>query len=650
MDEKIKQYLIKLIEKGENIPESYKSILFPSINREYELSYFGKMRKEDLLANEDGTFPAPLQIQKQIGIDDKWKNMIVFGDNLHFLKTIYKNDDPLIKDKVKGKVKLIYIDPPFATESDFNSTKGQKAYSDKIKGADFIESLRRRLILAREVLSEDGSIFVHLDSKMAHYIKIVLDEIFGKNNIRNEIIWAYTGPGSPKMKQFNRKHDTIFWYTKSSNWTFNDKEIREPYKDSKQTLRRAFGEDLSAEKVDEYRKKGKIPEDWWEFAVAARQKIDGINRTGYPTEKPYKLIERIIKACTNENDIVMDFFCGSGMVASVSERLNRKWITCDIGKLSYYTIQKRILKISEAKSLLDEGKIYGKKPKSFVTCQIGLYDLNSAMGLEWGNYKQFVSELFELSLTNKKIGGIEFEGLKNNYLVKIWNYQEFKDSNIDEQYIDTLHKSIGDKVNNRIYLIAPANNVDFIEDYIEKDGIRYYFLKIPYQVIRELHKRPFQKIKQPQSSGNVNNIDDTIGFHFIKPPKVQSKISYEKNNIILTIEEFKSDYKKDEEGKLLKEFETLSAIYIDYNYDENNFNLSRVVFADEFIQKTKDKNNSSEESLGDSVIREKLKIISGDKPNIVFAKSELGKKIMIVYVDIYGNDFTEIIEIKQRQV
>ena len=140
-----KDYVIELIEKGESIPEDFKYKLFPVEHKEYELAYAGKMRKEDLLADDDGSFPMPLQLEKNFRNqeddvnDDNWKNMIVFGDNLQFLKTVYKNEDPIIKDKVKGKIKLIYIDPPFATSDDFQGKDGSKAYTDKKAGAEFVE-------------------------------------------------------------------------------------------------------------------------------------------------------------------------------------------------------------------------------------------------------------------------------------------------------------------------------------------------------------------------------------------------------------------------------------------------------------------------------------------------------------------------------
>ena len=228
-----KKYLINLIESGEQIPEDYKYLLFPNLQEEYELTYAGKMRREDILAGEDGTLPVPLQLERVFNgkehpaFEDGWKNMIVFGDNLQFLKAINENKDPLIKDKVKGKVKLIYIDPPFATQDEFQNKEGAKAYSDKKKGSEFLEFIRRRLILAKEILSDDGSIYVHLDEKMADYIKAIMDEIFGKNNYRRQIIWFTKTSSGYKTKAENwiRGHDVILYYTKSLNFIFNKQFI-----------------------------------------------------------------------------------------------------------------------------------------------------------------------------------------------------------------------------------------------------------------------------------------------------------------------------------------------------------------------------------------------------------------------------------------
>lgn len=327
--------LIKLLQEGKQIPEEYHDYLFPVNHKEYELTYKGKIPKQKILSLAEEPQSIPLQTVKHFGSDNcDWNNLLIFGDNFQILKTFYENKDELIKNKVKGKVKLIYIDPPFATTDEFSNKDGAKAYSDKIKGAEFIEFMRERLILAKELLSEDGSIFVHLDWKMGHYIKVVLDEIFDKNNFRNEIIWTYTGPGSPGMRQFNRKHDTILWYTKSNNWTFNSEDIRI----ASNVHVGGFNNEMKKEDSNKYSELGKIPEDWWNIAVAARRKVDGAERAGYPTEKPQLLLERIIKATTNPCDLVLDFFAGSGTTGYVAEKLNRRWIMCDIGKLSIYTI------------------------------------------------------------------------------------------------------------------------------------------------------------------------------------------------------------------------------------------------------------------------------------------------------------------------
>ena len=156
------EFLIESLKNKKEIPLEYKYALFPTKQKEYELVYAGKMRKEDVHAYNAGAKAVPLQVKKIFNgskyplFSEDWHNLLIFGNNMQVLKTLYKDEDPLIKNKVKSKVKLIYIDPPFATERDFNGDKGQKAYSDKAKGAEFVEFLRKRLIEARELLSDDG--------------------------------------------------------------------------------------------------------------------------------------------------------------------------------------------------------------------------------------------------------------------------------------------------------------------------------------------------------------------------------------------------------------------------------------------------------------------------------------------------------------
>ena len=434
LSDREREFLIEKIQKGEGLPEDFKYKLFPTIQKEYELVYAGKMRKEDILADEDGVSAVPLQIEKNYNgeresYEDGWRNMIVFGDNLQFLKTIYKNEDPLIKDKVKGKVKLIYIDPPFATESDFSGNQGQKAYTDKAKDAEFVEFLRRRLVVAREILADDGSIMVHLDYKKVHYIKVLMDEIFGEKNLRNEIIWqrtTNTGSSKALARKFSSDTDTILYYSKTSTFQFN-KLFREysekylkrfKYKDKNGYYRWSALKTYSQKKYEQLVKEDKVRQGKNSKYPEVKQYLDkskgvpmnnlwaDINhvnpmakeKVGYPTQKPERLIQRIIEATTKQGDIVLDFFAGSGTTAAVSEKLNRKWIVSDIGKFSFYTIQKRILTLHETNSLIEPEKQYSAQSKSFVTVNTGFYDIEKLFKLKQEEYTNFVLNLFEVSL------------------------------------------------------------------------------------------------------------------------------------------------------------------------------------------------------------------------------------------------------------
>jgi site-specific DNA-methyltransferase (adenine-specific)/adenine-specific DNA-methyltransferase len=443
--------IIERLQKGEDIPEDYKYKLFPVMQKEYELVYGGKMRREDILAHEDDVRPVPLQVEKIFNGQrkqwkDGWRNIIAYGDNLQFLKTILENKDEVIKGKVKENVKLIYIDPPFGTEGDFGGGAGQKAYTDKAKDADFIEFIRRRLIVAKEILADDGSIYVHVDAKKGHYLKIILDEIFREYQFA-EIVWICGLMGAGKF--FPKAHETIFCYKKADS-IFNppprlgySKRITNALvKDEKgwyytRGKESSGGNDwlktyvcdnpnFTKEEAISNANKNR-PQSAWDVWIGKEELAELFNdipvgtyayteieNYGYPTQKPELLLKRIIQASTNEGDIVLDFFGGSGTTAAVAEKLKRKWIVCDIGKLAVYTIQKRLLNIKSSKSLENPKKQYGKDAKSFVTVNIGQYDLEKIFKLEQERYISFVIDLFgvtakekiylALRLTAKKMG------------------------------------------------------------------------------------------------------------------------------------------------------------------------------------------------------------------------------------------------------
>lgn len=286
-------------------------------------------------------------------IDKQQMNRLIWGDNLLAMQA-------LMAQGYEGKIKMIYIDPPFDSKADYSQTlsvEGNEvtkepsiierlAYKDTWAGGtdSYLDMLYPRLQIMKRLLSKDGSIFVHCDWHANSYIRVLLDEIFGKHNFKNEIIWCYTGPGSPKMSQYNRKHDNIYWYAKNiDECHFFDKQIRIPH-DEKTAANFKIGLEGSGFLTDDYElPDGKVPEDWWQLAVAARFPRDGIKRTGYATEKPWALIDRIIKTVTKENELVADFFSGSGTALAVAASLNRRWIGCELGKIGIQVARTRLV-------------------------------------------------------------------------------------------------------------------------------------------------------------------------------------------------------------------------------------------------------------------------------------------------------------------
>ena len=330
--------IVNLLRNGKPLPEDYKAILFDT-KKEYELIYADKEREEDILAD---TMAVPLQEVKTFRGGKKgngWTNMIVFGDNLQILKTLLqmKQEGKLKNADGTPGVRLVYIDPPFATRQEFRGSQDQKAYQDKIAGANFLEFLRKRLVFLRELLSDDGSIYVHLDYKKAHYVKTLMDEIFGEEKFKNEIIWSNETVSGFKSQanKFIRGHDVIFYYAKSETPVFN-KEFLQQF--SEATIRRYDKIDkdgrrykLYFENGEERRQylddsKGKPIIDVW-TDIPSFQTVNAARQHFYPTQKPDPLLERIIKASSNPGDLILDCFAGSGTTGVVSETIKDQYGT-----------------------------------------------------------------------------------------------------------------------------------------------------------------------------------------------------------------------------------------------------------------------------------------------------------------------------------
>jgi DNA modification methylase len=371
--------LIRLLQAGEQISTQWRGKLFPGgpqsveIGKEYRLEYAGKMKREQVLAE---TPAAPWQLVRRFAEDrphgDGWRNLLVWGDNLLALRELLADQQGANRYGTRGKIKLIYIDPPFATKQDFMKDR-EKAYRDKVLGAQFIEFLRRRLILLRELMADEGTIYVHLDWKKSHYIKAILDEVFGEENFLNNVVWCYKTRTFAK-KYWNRKHDDILVYAKNIGehvFKWNDKRVMESY--SLGTIKkfklhdengwyRLCGRGIagspirSAKDVEpkwelthphlvvrNYLGDGFAPNDYWNIEIVNQAANE---REYYPTQKPEALLEKIIAASSSEGDIVLDCFAGSGTTPAVAEKLGRRWIAMDCGKLAVYTLQKRLFTLS----------------------------------------------------------------------------------------------------------------------------------------------------------------------------------------------------------------------------------------------------------------------------------------------------------------
>lgn len=294
--------------------------------------------------------------------DISWYNRLIWGDNKYIMASLL--------EEFAGKIDLIYIDPPFATGADFSvkmeigdvewekepSAIEDKAYRDTWgKGLDsYLQMMYERLVLMRELLSEKGSIYVHLDWHVGHYVKLIMDEIFGKGNFLNDIIWSYRR-WPAKSKNFQTMHDVILFYTKDVN---NDNRVfnilYEPLAESTLKadgglkIKNIFDENgrrIRGEKTGEI-SPGTPQRDVFDISFIS---ATGSERTGFATQKPESLLQRIIEASSNQWDLVTDFFCGSGTTGAVAEKLGRRWIMADLSRYAIHVTRKRLLGIDQCK-------------------------------------------------------------------------------------------------------------------------------------------------------------------------------------------------------------------------------------------------------------------------------------------------------------
>jgi site-specific DNA-methyltransferase (adenine-specific)/adenine-specific DNA-methyltransferase len=441
-----KRDLIQLIQQGKNLPEKYRFVLFED-KREVELVWNGKTREVcttilpfQSLEHIDEPRKAAPEVQGSLfdprGRQIKgWTNKLIWGDNKLILSSLKSG---ALRQQIEeaGGLKLIYIDPPFDVGADFSmdieiggetfhkepNLLEQIAYRDTWgRGADsFLVMLYERLILMRDLLHRNGSIYVHCDWRVNSHVRAILDEIFGRDQFHNQISWQKIRSSKGQANSFGNVTDTIFFYSKSADYYFDkpyvplaDERVDQHYGNVEADGRRYMLDNFSQTGQGEPRRFGKrvIPPPPGKHWIWSQENIDkgmaegrivftdggtprvkryledskgnplediwtdippinsqSAERLDYPTQKPEALVERIVKASSNQGDLVADFFCGSGTTAAVAERLGRKWIASDLGKFAVHTTRKRLVQVQRAQQ--SEGKSF----RAFEVLNLGRYE------------------------------------------------------------------------------------------------------------------------------------------------------------------------------------------------------------------------------------------------------------------------------------
>jgi site-specific DNA-methyltransferase (adenine-specific)/adenine-specific DNA-methyltransferase len=424
-----------MLEAGKPLDDKYRYLLFKE-SRQVELLWNGKTTKtsninlpfQSIEHIDEPRSEEKIEFQRSL-FDTSgqrvqgWSNKLIWGDNKFVLSSLQSG--PLREEiEANGGIKLIYIDPPFDVQADFKTkieigdssfekaptVLEEIAFRDTWgKGQDsFLAMIYDRLKLMHSLLADDGSIFVHCDWRLNSSLRLVLNEIFGKDNYRNELIWYYRNKMGRASKSFSNAHDSILFYSKSEKSIFNEIKIErdEPVK---QALREGRdGKNMRARDKDgniiyemSYFKKANSV---WDIPYIASTSKE---RTGYPTQKPEKLIEWIINSGSNENDIVADFFSGSGTTASAAEKLNRKWLVSDIGRFSINTTRKRMIQVQRDKKENEEDF------RSFEIYSIGSYSIKDEKKED--EFRELVLEAYKAEKLNNSV----FTGKKGSTYIAI---------------------------------------------------------------------------------------------------------------------------------------------------------------------------------------------------------------------------------------
>ena len=688
--------ITKYLETGKPLPEKFRFLLFED-KREVELVWNGK-------TNEVCNIALPFQIIEQVdepraekevklqaslfdfrGRQLKgWTNKLIWGDNKLILSSL-KNGPLREEIESNGGIKLIYIDPPFDVGADFSmdiefgsdtftkkpNVLEELAYRDTWgKGADsFIAMIYERLILMRDLLSNNGSLFLHCDWRVVGYMRLILDEVFGKNNFQREIIWNLSGVSGYKslVNSFVRGHESILYYSKGKDPIFNKSYL--PYNEAQ--LKRFSKIDEQGRRYKPITKTKRIYlddsqgvpiSDVWSDIASFQTIVNSPEILNYPTQKPEKLIERIIKASSNESDIIADFFVGSGTTLAVAERLGRKWIGADLGKFAVHTTRKRMIQVQ--RQLKESERDY----RAFEILNLGKYERQHYIGInpnlrEEEKQKQLAKkekDFVNLILHAYRAQPIEgfkiFHGKKANRLVAIGPIN----LPVTRLFVEELILECREKHITKVDVLAFEFEMGLfpnIQEEAKSKGIDLALKHIPREVF---DKRAVEK--------------NQVVFHDVS--YIELKPIYKKNSVAVELTDFSVFYNQDsvahaseslqnggnkiviENGQIIKVSKDKNGIvtkekltkkwtdWIDYWAVDFDFENKRE------IVRIKNESGEIEETwTGDYIFENEWQSFRTKRDRAleltsVFKEYPPGrKKIAVKVVDIFGNDTMKIIEI-----
>jgi DNA modification methylase len=727
LTEQEQQEIIRFIEAGKPLPDKYRFLLFDD-KREVELVWNGK-------TNEVTNVVLPFQTIEQVdepraekpedaaaqgdlfSMDNRgrqlqgWTNKLIWGDNKLILSSL-KNGPLREEIERQGGIKLIYIDPPFDVGADFSMDieVGDETFTKKPnileeiayrdtwgRGADsFISMLYERLVLLRDLLADDGSIYVHCDGRTNAYVRAILNEIFGPKNFLNHIVWKRTpfaGSSKARSKKFPINQDTIFLFAKNIERYFFQQQYvdysdeykeRFKYQDDyglyRKTLLKTYSSDTEARLKKEgkwieptkpgafpsykqylHESKGKQIEDIWTDVNAANPMAD--ERVDYPTQKPEALLERIISASSRQGDLVADFFAGSGTTAAVAEKLGRKWIASDLGKFAIHTTRKRLIKVQ--RSLKSSGKDY----RAFEILNLGKYERQHYVGVNpdlreeqrqqqlEARERAFLDLILRAYRAEKTDGFASFHGKRAGRLVAIGPVNMPVSRLFVEEIILECRKKHISKVDilgfefemglfPNVLDEARAKGIDIAPKYIPRDVFDKRAVE-RNQVV--FHDVSFIEVR-PHFKGNTVAVELTDFSVFYSQDSIahaestlknkQTKIVVEKGQIIKV--------SKDKDGILTREQLTETwTDWIDYWSVDFDFESKREIVR---VQNP-DTGEWQEQWTGDYIFENEWQSFRTKKDRSLELKSVFHecapgrRKIAVKVVDIFGNDTMTIVDV-----